>query len=52
MDTITGTTGVHGIAVADELGLGFSSNGRSCNATIIDTKLGKAIGTVAAGRTR
>jgi YVTN family beta-propeller protein len=35
---ITDTPGVHGFAVAPELGLGFSSNGRENKASIVDLK--------------
>ena len=35
---ITDTPGVHGFAIAPELGLGFSSNGRENKASIIDLK--------------
>jgi YVTN family beta-propeller protein len=34
--TIQGTQGVHGIALAPELGLGFTSNGRSNTVTVFD----------------
>jgi YVTN family beta-propeller protein len=34
--TITGTAGVHGMAVADELGLGYTSNGRDNTVTVFD----------------
>lgn len=34
--TITGTAGVHGIAVADDLGLGYTSNGRANTVTVFD----------------
>jgi DNA-binding beta-propeller fold protein YncE len=33
---ITGTEGVHGIALADELNIGFTSNGKSNSVTIFD----------------
>jgi DNA-binding beta-propeller fold protein YncE len=35
---IAGTNGVHGIALADDLGKGFTSNGRDNNVTIFDLK--------------
>jgi DNA-binding beta-propeller fold protein YncE len=35
---ITDTPGVHGFAIAPELGLGFSSNGRENKASIVDLK--------------
>ncbi len=43
------TAGVHGFALAPDLGRGFSSNGRANTATIVDLKTLKAIGTVATG---
>lgn len=43
---IPDTPGVHGIALAQELGRGFISNGRGNNVTIFDLKTLKAIGTV------
>jgi hypothetical protein len=43
---IPDTQGVHGIAVAAELGRGFTSNGRSNDVTIFDLKTLKAIGNV------
>jgi YVTN family beta-propeller protein len=33
---LTGTAGVHGVAVAEDLGLGFTSNGRSDSVTVFD----------------
>jgi DNA-binding beta-propeller fold protein YncE len=46
---IPDTQGVHGIAVAPELGRGFTSNGRANNVTIFDLKTLKTLGTVNAG---
>ena len=43
---IPDTQGVHGIAVASELGRGFTSNGRSNDVTIFDLKTLKSSGTV------
>jgi hypothetical protein len=43
---IPDTQGVHGIAVASDLGRGFTSNGRANTVTIFDLKTLKAIGTV------
>ena len=43
------TPGVHGIAIAADLGKGFVSNGRGNNVTIFDLKTLKAAGTVATG---
>src|SRR5580658_7958400 len=36
--TITNTPGVHGVAIAPELGLGVTSNGRENKAGIVDLK--------------
>ncbi|MBZ5631978.1 MAG: YncE family protein [Acidobacteriia bacterium] len=47
--TIPDTTGVHGIAVASDLGKGFTSNGRANNVTIFDLKTLMATGTIATG---
>src|SRR6266478_46796 len=44
--SIPDTQGVHGIAVAPELGRGFTSNGRSNDVTIFDLKTLKTIVTV------
>jgi DNA-binding beta-propeller fold protein YncE len=46
---IPDTAGVHGFALAPELGRGFSSNGRANTSTIIDLKTLKPLGTVATG---
>ena len=46
---IPDTTGVHGFAVAPELGRGFSSNGRANTSTIVDLKTLKPLGTVMTG---
>ena len=43
---IPDTQGVHGIAIAGDLGRGFTSNGRSNDVTIFDLKTLKAIGNV------
>jgi len=43
---IPDTLGVHGIAIATDLGRGFTSNGRANTVTIFDLKTLKAIGTV------
>jgi len=43
---IPDTQGVHGIAVAPDLGRGFTSNGRSNDVTIFDLKTLKPIGSV------
>jgi len=36
--TIMGTTGVHGIAIADDLGIGFTSDGGDNDVTVFDIK--------------
>jgi len=46
---IVDTPGVHGIALAPELGRGFTSNGRSNSSTIVDLKTLKPLATVATG---
>jgi len=46
---ITDTPGVHGIALAPELGRGFTSNGRANSSTIVDLKTLKPLGTVPTG---
>src|SRR5690349_11121576 len=46
---IPDTQGVHGIALAPELGRGFVSSGRANSVTIFDLKTLKTIGTVPAG---
>ncbi|MGA3327289.1 MAG: YncE family protein [Terriglobia bacterium] len=46
---IPGTEGVHGIALAPELGRGFTSNGRSNSVTIFDLKTLKVLGTAPTG---
>ena len=43
---LPGTAGVHGIAIAGDLGLGFTSNGRDTSVTIFDLKTLATIGTV------
>src|SRR5947199_1796078 len=43
---IPDTQGVHGIAIASDLGRGFTSNGRSNDVTILDLKTLKPIGNV------
>ena len=47
--TIPDTNGVHGIAIASDLGRGFTSNGTANNVTIFDLKTLKVIGTVNTG---
>jgi DNA-binding beta-propeller fold protein YncE len=46
---IPDTEGVHGIALAPDLGRGFTSNGRANTVTIFDLKTYKTIDTVAIG---
>lgn len=46
---IPNTSGVHGIAIAEELNRGFTSNGRANTSTIFDLKTLKAIGEVKTG---
>jgi len=46
---IPDTPGVHGIAIADDLGKGFVSNGRGNNVTIFDLNTLKATGTAVTG---
>jgi YVTN family beta-propeller protein len=47
---IPDTQGIHGIAIAPELGRGFTSNGRSNNVTIFDLKTLKPLGQIATGQ--
>jgi len=47
--TIYGTSGVHGIAVADDLGLGFTSNGRDNSVTVFDLATLKQRATIKVG---
>jgi DNA-binding beta-propeller fold protein YncE len=46
---IPDTPGVHGIALAPDLGRGFTSNGRANSSTIVDLKTLKPLGTVPTG---
>jgi DNA-binding beta-propeller fold protein YncE len=46
---ISDTPGVHGIALAPDLGRGFTSNGRGNSSTIVDLKTLKPLGTVQTG---
>lgn len=46
---IPDTPGVHGIALASDLGRGFTSNGKDASAAIFDLKTLKVIGTVKTG---
>ncbi len=47
---IPDTAGVHGIAIADNLGRGFTSNGQAGTVTIFDPKTLKKIGEVKTGQ--
>ncbi len=47
---IPDTQGVHGIAIAADLGKGFTSNGRANTVTIFDLQSLKTLGTVNAGQ--
>jgi DNA-binding beta-propeller fold protein YncE len=47
---IPDTQGVHGIALASELGRGFTSNGRAGTSTIFDLKTQKVLGSVNTGK--
>lgn len=47
---ISGTNGVHGIAIASDIDKGFVSDGRDNNVTIFDTKTLKVLGTAPAGK--
>jgi YVTN family beta-propeller protein len=47
---IADTKGVHGIALAPDLGRGFTSNGQANNVTIFDLKTLKPLGDVATGK--
>ncbi len=46
---IPDTNGVHGFAIASDLGRGFTSNGRANSSTIVDLKTLKPLGTVMTG---
>ncbi len=46
---ISNTNGVHGVAVAEDLGRGFTSNGRDNSVTIFDLKTLKTLDTVKVG---
>jgi DNA-binding beta-propeller fold protein YncE len=48
--TIPDTRGVHGIALAPDLGRGFTSNGRADSVTIFDLKTLKSLGEVKTGQ--
>src|ERR1041384_2905870 len=46
---IADTAGVHGVAIADDLGRGFTSNGRDASVTIFDSKTLKPVNKVKVG---
>jgi DNA-binding beta-propeller fold protein YncE len=46
---IAGTAGVHGVAFADALNRGFTSNGRDSTATVFDLRTLQTVGTVHLG---
>jgi len=48
--TIPGTMGVHGVAIAPELGRGFTSNGQTSTVTIFDLKTLKKLGEAPTGK--
>ncbi len=48
--TIPGTNGVHGIAIADDLGKGFTSDGGDNDVTVFDLKTLKVTGKVKTGQ--
>jgi YVTN family beta-propeller protein len=48
--TIPDTKGVHGIALAPDVGRGFISNGRADNVTVFDLKTLKSVGEVKTGK--
>jgi len=48
--TITGTTGVHGIAIAGDLGRGFISDGQDNDVTVFDLKTLKVLSKVKTGQ--
>jgi YVTN family beta-propeller protein len=47
---IPNTRGVHGVAIASELGRGFTSNGQAATVTIFDLKTLQSVGEVATGK--
>jgi DNA-binding beta-propeller fold protein YncE len=47
---VSGTSGVHGIALAPDLGRGFTSNGRSATVTIFDLGTLATVGEVPTGK--
>jgi YVTN family beta-propeller protein len=49
LGTIVDTPGVHGVATASDLGLGFTSNGRANTLTVFDLASLKTLSTIAVG---
>jgi YVTN family beta-propeller protein len=47
LKTIPGTAGVHGVALAPDLGKGFTSNGRADSVTVFDLQTLEPTGTIA-----
>lgn len=47
--TVPDTAGVHGVAVASELGLGYTSNGKTNSVTVFDLKTLKPVSSIAVG---
>src|ERR1700726_3486734 len=50
LGTIPGTNGVHGIAIADDLGKGFTSDGGDNDVTVFDLKTLMVTGKVKTGQ--
>ena len=48
--TIPGTNGVHGIAIANDLGKGFTSDGRDNDVTVFDLKTLKVLSKIKTGQ--
>jgi len=46
VNELAGTAGVHGVVIAEELGLGFTSNGRSNSVTVFDLNTLAVVDTV------
>jgi len=47
--TVTGTNGIHGIAVVPEIGHGYTSNGKANTSTVFDLKTLKVLKTIKTG---
>jgi YVTN family beta-propeller protein len=50
IDVIPNTPGVHGIAIVNSLGKGYTSNGRGNNVTVFDLKTNKALAEIKTGQ--